>query len=92
MRGDKASQSRWNASIAEEPGREHSSKMERNESPRYQKKKVTSTSGPASSRARRWQDTTVILHITYLTSVTYYIPRFEVTLQKKNTLRPRISS
>lgn len=23
MRGDKASQSRWNASVAEEPGREH---------------------------------------------------------------------
>lgn len=29
MRGDKASQGRWNASVAEEPGREHSSKMVR---------------------------------------------------------------
>jgi hypothetical protein len=38
VRGDKASQSRWNANVAEEPGREHSSKkMERNE----KKKKVT---------------------------------------------------
>lgn len=48
MRGDKASQSRWNASIAEEPGRDHNSK--KMSVMGVQKKKVTSTYGPASSR------------------------------------------